>query len=81
MVFGEISTSAYVDIEKIVRQTVRDIGYTRGKYGFDSETCGVIVSVKEQSADIAQGVDTALEAREGRMTDEEIDPSARETRA
>ncbi len=73
MVFGEISTTAYVDIEKIVRQTVRDIGYTRGKYGFDAETCGVIVSVKEQSADIAQGVDTALEAREGNMTDEEID--------
>lgn len=73
LVFGEISTSAYVDIEKIIRQTVSDIGYTRGKYGFDAETCGVIVSIKEQSADIAQGVDQALEAREGQMTDAEIE--------
>ncbi len=73
MVMGEISTSAYVDIEKIVRDTVRNIGYTRGKYGFDAETCGVIVSIKEQSADIAQGVDTALEAREGSMTNAEIE--------
>ena len=73
VVMGEITTSAYVDIEKIVRNTVRDIGYTRGKYGFDAETCGVIVSIKEQSADIAQGVDKALEAREGSMTEEEIE--------
>ncbi|GAB4525345.1 MAG: methionine adenosyltransferase [Anaerolineae bacterium] len=73
MVMGEISTSAYVDIEKIVRNTVTDIGYVRGKYGFDAETCGVIVSIKEQSADIAQGVDRALEAREGSMSDSEID--------
>ena len=73
LVFGEISTSAYVDIEKIIRQTVTEIGYTRGKYGFDAETCGVIVSIKEQSADIAQGVDKALEAREGSMTDAEIE--------
>jgi S-adenosylmethionine synthetase len=73
LVFGEISTSAYVDIEKIIRQTVSDIGYTRGKYGFDAETCGVIVSIKEQSADIAQGVDQALEAREGQMTEAEIE--------
>jgi S-adenosylmethionine synthetase len=73
LVFGEISTSAYVDIEKIIRQTVSDVGYTRGKYGFDAETCGVIVSIKEQSADIAQGVDQALEAREGQMTDAEIE--------
>jgi S-adenosylmethionine synthetase len=73
LVFGEISTSAYVDIEKLVRTTVRDIGYTRGKFGFDAETCGVIVSIKEQSADIAQGVDKALEAREGSMTEAEID--------
>ncbi|RMG88661.1 MAG: methionine adenosyltransferase [Chloroflexi bacterium] len=72
-VFGEISTSAYVDIEKLVRETVREIGYTRGKYGFDAETCGVIVSIKEQSSDIAQGVDKALEAREGQMTEEEIE--------
>ena len=73
VVMGEISTSAYVDIESIVRKTVREIGYTRGKYGFDAETCGVMVSIKEQSADIAQGVDKALEAREGEMTDSEIE--------
>ncbi|MFW5709625.1 MAG: methionine adenosyltransferase [Chloroflexota bacterium] len=72
-VFGEISTSAYVDIEKLVRETITDIGYTRGKFGFDAETCGVIVSIKEQSADIAQGVDRALEAREGLMSDAEIE--------
>jgi S-adenosylmethionine synthetase len=73
VVMGEISTTAYVDIEKIVRDTVRDIGYTRGKYGFDAETCGVIVSIKEQSGDIAQGVNQALEAREGSMTDADIE--------
>lgn len=73
VVMGEISTSAYVDIESIVRKTVNEIGYTRGKYGFDAETCGVMVSIKEQSADIAQGVDKALEAREGDMSDSEID--------
>lgn len=73
VVMGEISTSAYVDIDKIVRATVKDIGYTRGKYGFDYETCGVIVSIKEQSPDIAQGVDQALESREGQMSDEEIE--------
>lgn len=73
LVIGEISTSAYVDIEKIVRETVREIGYTRGKYGFDAETCGVIVSIKEQSSDIAQGVNQALEAREGSMSDAEIE--------
>ncbi|MBK8020548.1 MAG: methionine adenosyltransferase [Chloroflexi bacterium] len=72
-VFGEITTSAYVDIEKLVRDTVRDIGYTRGKYGFDYETCGVMVAIKEQSPDIAQGVDKALEAREGGMSDEQIE--------
>ncbi|MBC6934575.1 MAG: methionine adenosyltransferase [Chloroflexi bacterium] len=72
-VFGEITTSAYVDIERLVRETVRDIGYTRGKFGFDADTCGVIVSIKEQSPDIAQGVDKALEAREGKMTDAEIE--------
>ena len=72
-VFGEITTTSYVDIEKIVRETVRDIGYTRGKYGFDADTCAVMVSVKEQSPDIAQGVDHALETREGHMTDEQID--------
>jgi len=73
LVFGEISTTAYVDIEKLVRETVTEIGYTRGKFGFDAETCGVIVSIKEQSPDIAQGVDRALEAREGQMTDAEIE--------
>ncbi|HUN08099.1 MAG TPA: methionine adenosyltransferase [Aggregatilineales bacterium] len=72
VVIGEITTNTYVDIEKLVRQTVTDIGYTRGKYGFDAETCGVIVSIKEQSSDIAQGVDQALEAREGRMSEAEI---------
>lgn len=72
-VMGEISTHAYVDIEKLVRQTVHDIGYTRGKFGFDAETCGVIVSIKEQSADIAQGVNKALEAREGLMSEAEIE--------
>ena len=73
VVIGEITTSAYIDIEKIVRETITDIGYTRAKYGFDAETCGVIVSIKEQSSDIAQGVDKALEAREGKMSEEEID--------
>src|SRR5664279_4793249 len=71
-VFGEITTSAYVDIEKLVRETVREIGYTRGKYGFDCDTCAVIVSIKEQSHDIAQGVDHALETREGKMTESQI---------
>jgi len=64
LVMGEISTSAYVDIQKIVRDTVREIGYTRGKYGFDADTCGVIVSIDEQSEDIAMGVDVSLEAKE-----------------
>jgi len=73
VVIGEITTATYVDIEKIVRQTVSEIGYTRAKFGFDAETCGVIISIKEQSSDIAQGVDKALEAREGSMTDAEIE--------
>ncbi len=72
VVMGEITTTAYVDIEKLVRETVHDIGYTRGKFGFDAETCGVIVSIKEQSPDIAQGVDQALEVREGQTADEAI---------
>jgi len=62
-VMGEISTNAYVDIQKIVRNTIKKIGYDRGKYGFDAETCGVIVAIDEQSSDIALGVDKALEAR------------------
>jgi S-adenosylmethionine synthetase len=73
VVIGEITTTAYADIEKIVRQTVHEIGYTRGKFGFDADTCGVLVSIKEQSADIAQGVDHALEAREGTMSEAEIE--------
>ncbi len=72
VVMGEITTTAYVDIEKLVRETVREVGYTRGKFGFDAETCGVIVSIKEQSPDIAQGVDQALEVREGQTEDEAI---------
>jgi S-adenosylmethionine synthetase len=66
-VMGEITTNTYVDIAEIARETIRDIGYTRAKYGFDYETCGVIVSIKEQSADIAMGVDKALEAKIGEM--------------
>ena len=73
LVMGEISTSAYVDIQKIVRDTVREIGYDRGKYGFDADTCAVIVSIDEQSSDIAMGVDRALEAKENRMSDDEIE--------
>ena len=70
-VFGEITTTAYVDIDQIVRDTVRDIGYSRGKYGFDYETCGVFVSLKEQSPDIKQGVDEALEVRGHEALEEE----------
>ena len=73
LVSGEITTSTYVDIPKIVRETIREIGYTRAKYGFDAETCAVLTSIDEQSPDIAMGVDKALEAREGQMTDEEIE--------
>lgn len=73
LVMGEITTKAYVDIQKIVRDTVREIGYTRGKYGFDAENCGVITAIDEQSADIAMGVDKALEAKENKMSDEELD--------
>ena len=73
MVMGEITTKAYVDIPKIVRDTVREIGYTRAKYGFDADTCGVITTSDEQSADIALGVDKALEAKEHKMSEEELD--------
>ncbi|ABS23648.1 methionine adenosyltransferase [Bacillus cytotoxicus] len=73
LVAGEITTSTYVDIPKIVRETIQGIGYTRAKYGFDAETCAVLTSIDEQSADIAMGVDRALEAREGQMTDAEIE--------
>jgi len=64
-VVGEISTSTYVDIPRVVRDTIREIGYTRAKYGFDCDTCGVLVSIDEQSADIAMGVDEALESKDG----------------
>lgn len=73
IVMGEITTSTYVDIGKLVRYVVRDIGYTRAKYGFDADTCGVIVSIKEQSADIALGVDRALEAKTGEMSEADIE--------
>jgi S-adenosylmethionine synthetase len=73
LVAGEITTNTYVDIQKLVRDTIREIGYDRAKFGFDADTCGVITAIGEQSADIALGVDQALEAREGKMTDAEIE--------
>lgn len=73
LVMGEITTNAYVDIQKIVRDTVREIGYTRAKYGFDAETCGVMVVLDEQSSDIAMGVNKALEAKENKMSEEELE--------
>lgn len=73
LVMGEITTSGYVDIQKIVRDTVKEIGYDRAKYGFDADTCGVIVALDEQSKDIALGVDKALEAKQNEMTDEAIE--------
>ncbi len=73
LVAGEITTSTYVDIQKLVRETIRGIGYDRAKFGFDADTCGVITAIGEQSADIALGVDQALEAKEGTMTDEQIE--------
>ncbi len=73
VVMGEITTNAYVDIQKIVRDTVREIGYNRGKFGFDADTCAVITAIDEQSADIALGVDKALEAKENKMSDDEIE--------
>ena len=72
LVMGEITTKAYVDIQKIVRETIREIGYDRAKYGFDCDTCGVITAIDEQSADIAMGVDKALEAKEHLMSDDDI---------
>ena len=65
LVMGEITTNAYVDIQKLVRDTVDKIGYNRGKYGFDAHTCGVITAIDEQSADIAMGVDHSQEAKAG----------------
>ena len=73
LVMGEITTKGYVDIQKIVRDTVREIGYDRGKYGFDAENCAVITAIDEQSADIAMGVDKALEAKEHQMSEDEIE--------
>lgn len=73
LVMGEITTKAYVDIQKIVRETIKEIGYVRGKYGFDAETCGVLTAIDEQSSDIAMGVDKALEAKENKMSEEEIE--------
>jgi S-adenosylmethionine synthetase len=72
-VIGEITTSTYVDIQTIARETLRNIGYTRAKYGFDCDTCAVLVSLKEQSGDIALGVDRALEAKRGLMSDDDIE--------
>ena len=73
MVMGEITTKAYVDMQKVVRETIREIGYDRAKYGFDCDTCGVITAIDEQSTDIAMGVDKALEAKENKMSDAEIE--------
>ncbi|MBE3564038.1 MAG: methionine adenosyltransferase [Hydrogenibacillus schlegelii] len=73
LVVGEMTTSGYVDIPKVVRDTVREIGYTRAKFGFDADTCAVLTSINEQSPDIAMGVDRALEAREGQMSEDEIE--------
>ena len=73
LVMGEITTKGYVDIQKIVRETIREIGYDRAKYGFDCDTCGVITALDEQSTDIAMGVDKALEAKGNKMSDEELD--------
>lgn len=73
LVMGEITTKAQIDIQSIVRETIREIGYDRAKYGFDCDTCGVITALDKQSADIAMGVDKALEAKEHTMSDEEIE--------
>ena len=73
LVMGEITTNAYVDIQKIVRETIREIGYDRAKYGFDCDTCGVITAIDEQSSDIAMGVNKALEAKEHIMSEEDIE--------
>ena len=74
LVTGEISTKAYVDIQKVVRDTVKEIGYTKSEYGFDGNTCAVFVAIDEQSADIAMGVDKALEAKRSKMSDDQSIP-------
>ncbi len=73
LVTGEITTKAYVDIQKVVRDTVKEIGYTKSEYGFDANTCAVLVAIDEQSSDIAMGVDKALEAKENKMSDAQIE--------
>ena len=73
MVMGEITTKGYVDIQKIVRNTIREVGYTRGKFGFDADNCAVLTAIDEQSTDIAMGVNKALEAKENTMSDDEIE--------
>ncbi|MEG2247166.1 MAG: S-adenosylmethionine synthetase N-terminal domain-containing protein, partial [Peptostreptococcaceae bacterium] len=73
LVMGEITTNCYVDINKIARETINEIGYNNPEFGFDGNTCGVMVSLDEQSADIAMGVDKALEAKQGEMSEEEIE--------
>ena len=73
LVMGEITTNAYVDIQKLVRETVNGIGYNRAKFGFDGDTCAVLTAIDEQSTDIALGVDNALETKEGSMSDSELD--------
>ena len=73
LVFGEITTSSYVDIQKVVRETIREIGYDRAKYGFDADTCAVLTAIDEQSVDIAIGVDQSLEVRNGVLSDEDIE--------
>ena len=73
MVLGEITSKAHVDFQQIIRDTVREIGYDRAKYGFDADTCAVVIALDKQSPDIAMGVDKALEAKESNMSDEEID--------
>lgn len=73
LIAGEVTTKGYVDIPRVVRETIRELGYTRAKFGFDADTCAVITSIDEQSADIAMGVNKALEARQGEMTDADIE--------
>ena len=72
MVMGEITSNAHIDFQQVVRDTVREIGYDRAKYGFDADTCAVVTAIDKQSTDIAMGVDKALEAKENNMSDEEI---------
>jgi S-adenosylmethionine synthetase len=73
VVMGEITTSTYVEIAEVARETIREVGYTRAKYGFDCDTCGVVLSIKEQSSDIALGVNKALEAKRGEMNEQQIE--------